>query len=154
MNTSPIKIVYDNKIELALDQIEEHLRGNYEISKRMIGLLLLQDDQDTHELVKGIENGNYEAIQSIISETKSNYSHSLSYLITMSRQAQVREFTDEVIRAPEEYGRGFAGRLSRIIMNPLAGIPILLIVLAILYYSVGVFGAGICVDWLEGTFFS
>lgn len=153
MNSSATKIGYDNKIESALGQIEEHLRGNYEISKRMIGLLLLQDDKDTHELVKETEGEEHEIIRSIISDAKSNYSHSLNYLITMSRQSQVRELTTDIISAPADRDMGFAEKLSRFMINPLAGVPILLLVLAGIYYSVGWFGAGICVDWLEGTFF-
>ncbi len=153
MDLSLTKIGYNNKIESALGQIEGHLRGDYEISKRMIGLLLLQDDQDTHELVKEAEGEEYEIIQSIISDAKSNYSHSLNYLITMSRQSQVRELTRDVISTPENRDREFAEKLSRFMINPLAGVPILLLVLLGMYYSVGWFGAGICVDWLEGTFF-
>ncbi len=153
MSASSTKIEYDDKIESALEQIEEHLRGDYKISKRMIGLLLLQDDQDTHELVKKTEGQEYEIIQPIISETKSNYSHSLNYLITMSRHSQVRKLTSDTISISANRNRGFAEGLSRFMINPLAGVPILLLVLLGIYYSVGVFGAGVCVDWLEGTFF-
>ena len=153
MNASPTKIEYDDKIESALEEIEEHLRGDYRISKRMIGLLLLQDDPDTHELVKEAESEEYKIIQSVINKTKLEYSHSLNYLITMSRQAQVRDLTSDVISEPADRDRGFAEKLSRFMINPFAGIPILLLVLLGIYYSVGVFGAGICVDWLEGTFF-
>ena len=153
MKASPIKIEYDDRMKSALEQIEGHLHGDYEISGRMIGLLLLQDDHDTHERVKEVEGEEYEIIQSIIDEVKSSYSHSLNYLITMSRQSKVRELTSDVISAPADRNRGFAEKLSRFMLNPFSGIPILLVVLAGIYYSVGVFGAGFCVDWLEGTFF-
>ena len=129
------------------------MRGDYEISKRMIGLLLLQDDADTHKLVKESEGEEYKIIQSIIEDAKANYSHSLSYLITMSRQSRVRELTSDVISMTADRGAGFVEKLSRFMMNPAAGVPILLLVLVVIYYSVGWFGAGICVDWLEGTFF-
>ena len=151
---------YDEKIESALEQIEGHLHGDYQISKRVIGLLLLQDDGEIHELVKEKEEREYKAIQSIIGEAQSHHSHSLSYLVTMSRQSRVREFLDDVISTSERRTGGFREKLnqfrenlSRIMMNPLTGIPILLMVLWGIYYSVGVFGAGFLVDWLEGTFF-
>jgi len=153
MNFNPAMTEYDEKIESALEQIEGHLYSDYHVSKRMIGLLLLQDDGEIHELVKGKESREYKAIQSVISETSSLYSHSLSYLITMSRQSQVRELLDGVISISEKREGGFAEKLSRLIMNPWTGVPILLIVLLGMYYSVGVFGAGFLVDWLEGTFF-
>jgi len=37
--------------------------------------------------------------------------------------------------------------------HPVAGIPVLLLVLYLLYQFVGVFGAGTLVDWFEGTLF-
>ncbi len=153
MNVNPSIAKYDEKIESALEQIEEHLYDDYQVSKRMIGVLLLQDDPEIHELVKGKEGREYKAIQSVISEAKSHYSHSLSYLITMSRQSRVGEFLDDIISTSERRTGGFREKLSRIMMNPLTGIPILLMVLWGIYYSVGVFGAGFLVDWLEGTFF-
>lgn len=147
----PIK--YDEKIENALKQIECHLYSDYRVSKRMIGLLLLQNDQDIHELVKKKEGREYKAIRSVISEVQSHYSHSLNYLITMSRQSQVNKTLKDVINVSEKNSGGLAVKLSEFMMNPLTGIPILLIVLLGIYYSVGVFGAGTLVDWLEGTFF-
>jgi len=153
MSANPTTVEYDEKIESALKEIEGHLRGDYKISKRMIGLLLLQDDEETHELVKEAEGEQYEVILSIVNDAKSGYNHSLNYLITMSRQSQVRELIGDVISESANSDGGFAERLSLIMINPIAGIPILLLVLMGIYYSVGVFGAGVCVDWLEGTFF-
>lgn len=153
MNTNQAIAKYDEKIESALEKIAEHLSGDYQISKRMIGILLLQDDPEIHELVKKKEGREYKTIQSVISEAKSHYSHSLNYLITMSRQSPARELLDDVITVSEKRYGGFAEKLSRLMMNPLTGIPILLIVLLGIYYFVGVFGAGFLVNWLEGTFF-
>ncbi|MBM3241440.1 ferrous iron transporter B [Candidatus Poribacteria bacterium] len=153
MNVNPTIAKYDEKIESALEKITKHLSGDYHVSKRMIGILLLQDDPEIHELVKGKEGREYNAIQSVINETKAHYSHSLNYLITMSRQSRARELLKDVISVSEKHGGGFAEKLSRLMMNPLTGVPILLIVLLGIYYSVGVFGAGFLVDWLESTFF-
>lgn len=153
MSVYPATVEYHEKIESALEQIEKHLNCDYEVSKRMIGLLLLQDDPEIHELVRGKEGEKYEAIQLIISEVRPNYTHSLSYLITMSRQSRVSELLTDVISISESSKSGFAENLSRFMMNPLTGVPILLLVLTGIYYSVGVFGAGFLVDWLEGTFF-
>ena len=63
---------YDEKIISALEQIEGYLHGDYQVSTRMIALLLLQDDREVHKLVKEKESTEYETIQSIISKTKSN----------------------------------------------------------------------------------
>jgi len=140
-------------VESALKQIEEHIHADYQISKRMIALMLLQDDWEIHDLVKEKEGEEYEAIQSIIDNVKSNYSHSLSYVITISRQSQVNEILKDVISISEKRKTGFAEKLNRLMMNPLTGVPMLILALIAMYYSVGVFGAGFLVNWLEKTFF-
>ena len=153
MDIDPIAVEYGEKIELALQQVQAHLGDDYRVSKRMIGLLLLQDDRETHQLVQEREGEEYKAIQLIIDRAKSDHSHSLNYLMTMSRQSRAHELLDGVIGVPENRDKGLLERISRLTINPLAGIPLVLAVLLGIYYSVGVFGAGFLVDWLEGTFF-
>ncbi|MDQ1328549.1 MAG: ferrous iron transport protein, partial [Candidatus Poribacteria bacterium] len=144
---------YKEIIESAIKRIEEHLHSDYQISKRMIALMLLQDDWEIYDLVKEKEGKDYEAIQSIIDNVKSNYSHSLSYVITMSRQSLVNEILKDVVSLSEKRKTGFAEKLNRLMMNPLTGVPMLILALIAMYYSVGVFGAGFLVNWLEKTFF-
>jgi len=144
---------YEETLESALEKIEEHLHSDYQVSKRMIGLMLLQGDWEIHDLVKEKEGEEYEAIQSIIDNVKSNYSHSLGYVITISRQSQVNDILKDVISVSERQKTGFAEKLNRLMMNPLTGVPMLILALVAMYYSVGVFGAGFLVNWLERTFF-
>ncbi|MGB9595612.1 MAG: nucleoside recognition domain-containing protein, partial [Candidatus Poribacteria bacterium] len=146
-------IRYDEALESALEQIGNHLHSDYRVSKRMIGLMLLQNDQEIHKLVKENEGEEYEAIKKIIDNVRSKYSHSLGYVITMARQSQVQEILDDVVTVSEKQRERFPERLSRMMMNPLTGVPLLILALIFMYYSVGVFGAGILVDLLEGKFF-
>jgi len=146
-------IEYERNIGLALDGIEKNLNCDYQISERSIGLLLLQDDRDIHNLVREKEGEGYKSIGTIINSAKSSYSHSLGYLITMTRQSVVNELLDGVISMSADSGTRFAEKLSRGMMNPLMGIPVLILVLLCMYFTVGVFGAGFLVNWLEGTFF-
>lgn len=144
---------YDKGIESALQQIGNHLHSDYRLSKRMIGLMLLQNDSDIHKLVKENEGEEYKVIQSIVENTKANYSHSLGYIITMARQSQVQEILKDVVTASEKQKERLAEKLSRLMMNPLTGVPILILALIFIYYSVGVLGAGFLVDLLEEKFF-
>lgn len=145
---------YDRDIELALEEIEGYLNCDYQISKRSVGLLLLQDDRDIHEMVRANEGESYKAIEAVIQRLKAKYAHSLSYIITMTRQSTVIRILDGVIRINEKQGlSSFNEKLSSIMINPVTGIPILILALVCMYYVVGVFGAGFLVDWLEGTFF-
>lgn len=150
----PKKITYDNIIESSLKKIESLLKDDYLISKRAIGLLLLQEDSEIETIVKKREDERYQSIERIVEETKKHYGHSLNYVITMARQEEVNKITAHTLSPPSKIKIGFRERLGRAMMRPITGIPILLIVLYFgLYQFVGVFGAGTVVDFLEETVF-
>ncbi len=152
------KIKYEDpvefSIEIALEQIEALLKGNYVLSKRAIGLLLLQEDKDIDAIVREKDSDNFSKINEIIQETKKNYSHPLDYIITMRRQQEVSEIVKHVTEPTEKRKFSLQEGLSQITMHPVTGIPILLLVLYWgLYKIVGEFGAGTLVDFLESVVF-
>ena len=152
--TSVRRLKYDEFLESALTRIEALLKGNYGVAKRAAGLLLLQGDTQVDSQVRKQAASSYTAIQSLVSETKDNYSQPLSYIIALKRQQEVRRILSTVVTMGQKPGRGFAEFLSRAMMNPITGIPILLVILYFgLYQFVGVFGAGVLVDFIEGTIF-
>ena len=152
------KIKYEDpvqfSIEIALEQIEALLRANYILSKRAIGLLLLQQDKDIEAIVREKDPDSFGKIKDIVQRTQKQYSHPLDYIITMRRQQQVSEIIKRVTEPIERRKTSFQERLSQITMNPITGIPILLLVLYWgLYKFVGEFGAGTLVDFLESVVF-
>ena len=75
-------------------------------------------------------------------------------MLALRRQQEARRVLAAVVTVREKAGSGFAERLSRAMMNPVTGIPILLIVLYFGFYQfMGVFGAQTLVDFIEGTIF-
>lgn len=141
-------------IEISLGKIEVLLKGDYPITKRTIGLLLLQDDPQIRELVKEKDPLVWQDIQELIEKTKKNYTHHLEYVIAMRRQDEAREIVSKVIRHKKEQSITFNEKLSYALMHPLTGIPVLLLVLWFgLYKLVGEFGAGYLVDLLEEKVF-
>ncbi len=152
------RIKYDDPVEfsleIAVDRIENMLEGDYRLSKRAVGLLLLQEDEDILGIVREKEPGKINEIVEIVEEVKKHYSHPLDYVITMRRQEEARRISSLV---EENTGGGkFSLRewLSRITMNPLTGIPILFAALYWgLYKFVGELGAGVVVDFLEEAVF-
>lgn len=145
-------LTYDTTVETALSRLEGLLRGHYNISKRAVGLLLLQDDSEVTGLVKGQE-GTYPAIAEVVHTTQDAYSQPLAYIIARARQDAARHIITRTVSLPVSTHRGFPQRLSQVMMSPATGIPLLLLALIGLYYFVGVFGAGVVVDFLEGTVF-
>jgi ferrous iron transport protein B len=145
---------YDELLESALSRIGSLLKGNYGVSKRTIGLLLLQGDYQIERVVREQEASDYTSIQEIVSQARSGYSQPLRYIIAMRQQQEVERILATTITSREKPRIGIAERLSRAMMNPITGGLILLVVLYYgLYQFVGVFGAGTLVGFLEERVF-
>ena len=148
------RLRYDKLIESALSRIEELLEGRYGVSRRTIGLLLLQGDPEIERQVRKQETSHYGLIQEIVAQARAGYNQPLSYIIALRRKGEVERILSKTATSGEKRSAGFAERLSRTMMNPITGIPIVLVVLYFgLYQFVGVFGAGTLVDFIEGTVF-
>ncbi len=148
------RLKYDEALESALRSIENLLEGNYRLSRRTVGLLLLQGDSEMEGRVTEQEDANYQSIQKIVSEAKASYSQPLSYIIALRQQQEVRRILEAAVTSRERPRQGFAEWLSRAMMNPVSGSLILLVVLYLGFYQVvGVLGAGTLVDFIEGTVF-
>ena len=146
------RIKYEDPVEFsverALEKIEFHLEGDYAISKRAIGLLLLQEDKDIENIVREKEKDKFDVIKEIVNEAKEHYANPLDYIITMRRQKEASDIAREVLAPVQKVKVSFKERLSQITMNPITGIPILFLILYWgLYKFVGEFGAGTVVDF-------
>ncbi len=154
LETKLAQVRYDDFLESALVRIAGLLKGSYGISRRTLGLLLLQGDKEIERLVKRQEASDYQSIHGIVSETRKRYSQPLSYIVALRHQQEVRRILSATMTSRKQTGPGFAESLSRVMMNPLTGVPILILILYFgLYQFVGVFGAGVLVDFIEGTIF-
>ncbi|MCG2714621.1 MAG: ferrous iron transporter B [Candidatus Omnitrophica bacterium] len=143
-----------DSLEISLERIEGILTGDYGISRRSIGLLLLQEDEEIAALVKFREPENYKLILEIINHTKEHYHEPLSYIISLRRQEEANDILSRALQYQPAIGLSFKEKLSRIMINPLTGIPILLVILYYgIYKFVGKFGAGVLVDFIEKNIF-
>jgi ferrous iron transport protein B len=142
-------------IEIALERIEAMLKADYAFSKRAIGLLMLQRDSDIEALVRETEPDSFDKIMDLVQKTEKHHNHPLDFVITRWRQLEVSDIVKHVTQPVERTKTSFRERLSQVTMNPLTGIPILLLVLYWgLYKFVGEFGAGTVVDFLERVVFT
>jgi ferrous iron transport protein B len=147
-------IGYDDPLEMCLSELEALLQYNYRISKRSLALLLLQEDAEISGLVRKNEADRAEKIFSMVEKTKPHYSYPLSYIISERRQREASRIAAAVTSVGKKGPSGIREALSRAMMNPFIGGPILL---AVMYYGlykfVGNFGAGVIVDFLEDKVF-
>lgn len=149
------RIEYDPRIEKAISNIVKLLSHDYKISKRSIALLLLQKDESIIDTIKKRESKVYKLIEQIVEKTYSSFDKPLNYVIAMNRQRVADDIADKaVIYSRKKNSMLISEMLNRITINPITGIPILVLVLYYgLYKFVGVFGAGTLVDYLEGQIF-
>ncbi|MAH32796.1 ferrous iron transport protein B [archaeon] len=147
------KTEYNPILEDSTKAILKNLKETYPISKKAISLLLLQGDKDIEKLVKNKEP-DFKIIKKIIDETKEKHNRPLKYLMTIDRQDKIKNIVNKTVIQDKKIKLNFREKLSRLMMNPLTGIPIFLAVIYFgLYQFVGVFGAGTLVDFLESSVF-
>jgi len=141
-------------LEISLEKLEELIKGDYGISRRSVGLLLLQEDDEIMSLVKSGHIEDFSRIMEIVNQAKSRYHEPLSYIISRRRQEEASSIAGRAIEHSPKTGLLFKEKLSRIMINPVTGIPILLLILYYgIYKFVGEFGAGTVVDYIETDIF-
>ncbi len=124
------------------------------ISKRSIALMLLSGDESLIDwLHENLSEELIAKIEKIRQEVQSKFFDPVGYIINQARLKKIDEILSLVMKVEERIPRTFTAFLGNLAIHPLWGIPILLIVLLITYEIVGVFGAQICVEFLEETVF-
>lgn len=143
-----------DELEISLEKIEGLLKGEYGFSKRSIGLLVLQEDDEIISLVRSNEPENIRHIMKIAADIKGHYTEPLSYIIPVQRQAEASRIVSSGVKHLPAAKLPFKEKLSRVMINPVTGVPILLVILYYgIYEFVGRFGAGVLVDLIEKRIF-
>lgn len=124
------------------------------LSRRSAALLLIAMDQQLMESAERLTanaSANIRRIAQRLSD--SNPMEPVGYSAIVRHGEVARSIASAAV-ITSEMPTGFRERLSRIMMNPITGFPILALVLYFgLYKFVGSFGAGTVVNFIEGTLF-
>jgi len=150
---SGIRLHYAEPIEHALRQAEELLPPS-PITPRALGLLWLSHDPIAQTWLD--ENADGQAIQILQKqrqELEDKLSAAPSDLIQQTRLAYVERLSKHALHK-EQREATFAQRLGLWAIHPLWGLPMLALTLYVMYWFVGVFGAGALVNLLESRLFS
>lgn len=145
----PAPVRYHPIIEAAIEQGQAKLWGSYRLSKRAVALLLLQDDTEVTSLVREQEGERADEIRQVAKATQTQFAHPIAYVVACQQHQAAKRILDSVVVVPRERKHGFGEQLSEAMMNPLTGLPLLLLALFLLYQFVGVLGAQLLVDFLE-----
>ncbi|MCX7914115.1 MAG: ferrous iron transport protein B [Thermodesulfovibrionales bacterium] len=148
-----LKVDYGPIIEEYINKISK-LLPTANISKRSISIMILCEDNSLKEWLKAnVKTETISMIEFLVKECKLKVGDSIHYLISKIRMEKAEEITKAVITKVKREQSQFLQEIGKISMHPVFGIPFLLIVLFALYQFVGVFGAGILVDFFEETIF-
>jgi len=146
---------YSRDLERDLNRMVGLIKGEYRFSKRATCLLLMKKDRDVEQLIAQGENSEDLAqLQSVVREVIFERRADLHLQISMEQKKICKKMLEDVVTQVDKVAETFAEKLSRWTMNPIAGAPILLLVVYLgLYQFVGHFGAGTLVDLLERRLF-
>lgn len=154
ITSSPVK--YSDTIEKGVRDIVETggvAVRNLGLSERSVALLLLCGDDEVQEMLRQAVPANFPKVQAIVERFRASRAEPLDYRLAIRQKDEAQAIVHAVVTEAEPR-LGFRERLSRLMMRPSTGFPILFLVLYLgLYKFVGVFGAGTVVDFLEGTIF-
>ena len=148
----PVHLSFSDDIEQTVDTISNLLQGSYNMTNRMVALLLLQGDE---MILNSLQSEpNFLQLMSEVKQLAQHYENNLAYVLTVQRQIMVDNIVSLVVSFSETGTNKRAEMISKLTREPVSGIPILLLVLYFgLYLFVGQFGAGYLVDYIDANIF-
>lgn len=150
-----LPIRYSRLLEGDIAEISHMMKGSYVLSRRSLALLLLQGDEEVTGLVaEGEGEPQYAMLAHRVRDIAYDRRESFHLDLSMERKEIVSHLVRGVITLPDKQRETWGNRLSRLVVKPWTGIPLLFLTLYFgLYKFVGSFGAGTLVDFLEGRLF-
>jgi len=146
---------YAIDLEDDIHQLVRMIKGEYRLSRRATSILLMQKDDDIESLVAEKENEeDHFSLAEALREITFRRRADLHLQISLERRKVCKDILEGVITQAVEESEPIGEKLSKLMMSPWTGGPLLLFVIYFgLYKFVGGFGAGTLVDYLEGHLF-
>ncbi|MDD2856223.1 MAG: ferrous iron transport protein B [Desulfuromonadaceae bacterium] len=145
---------YSRLLERDINEVTVMMQGEYILSVRALALLLLQQDDEISDLLRHREGDGYAPLAEKVREISFERRESFHLDLSLERNEMVKRIINGVFTAPNKRVVTFAERISKLAVQPITGVPLLIVVLYFgLYQFVGVFGAGTVVDLLEKKLF-
>lgn len=149
-------INYGKELENTILRISSYLKSEYGFTKHTMAVLLLQQDEEILDLVRKKEKDeNFSEIKMILDDFAATSREEPLYIIAKQQQEESQRILEDVVTYRKSNKKGFKSVVNRITINPYTGIPLLLLVLYLGFYKfVGIFGAGIVVNFIENNIFN
>lgn len=145
---------YATDLEKDVKKVSGLMAGDYILDRKALALLFLQRDDEIVERLQDREMENYPKVEEAANQVVFERRVDLHLRISLERKRICKGLLAGVVKVDAGQRPVLGERLSAITMNPLTGIPLLLLILYFgLYKFVGGFGAGTIVDFLEAGIF-
>jgi ferrous iron transport protein B len=145
---------YGPLIEEYINRISD-LLPECAISRRSLSTMILSGDESLREWLKAtLDDRRLNEVERLRDECLAKSPEAPSYIINKRRIEAAEKITHAVLTKAEASGGRFANLLGAASMHPVYGVPVLLIALFALYEFVGVFGAGVLVDFVQNVIFA
>ncbi|MDK9708316.1 MAG: ferrous iron transport protein B [Desulforhopalus sp.] len=149
------QISYGDPIEKAINTLVVNMPESHGLSQRALALLLIQGDSAIAQEQQKLQENSIDFIRTTLTELEAKLENPANYLVSMKLHESAVGICEKAFLAPAKRGNTIANLLGKWTMNPLTGVPILLLVLYFgLYKFVGEFGAGTIVGFLEENVFA
>ncbi len=150
---SSLEIPYEPEVERAASAIAA-LLPEAPIARRTLALMLLAGDETLTEwLHRSVPEASIEQIRNLRERASRAYGEPLSLVIQRSRMRVVEALVSQVQRNGRRQSSRAGQALERATVHPVWGVPLVILMLLAIFLFVGWLGAGVLVDFLEGTVF-
>ncbi|WP_456478443.1 ferrous iron transport protein B [Geoglobus ahangari] len=131
---------FSDDLERAIEEVEEKIEGESAVSRRILAILALANDEDVIE--------EYGLDREFLSRIRHRFGRSPAFHLALDYQRISSEILSGVV-SYEEKKRRYYDRINELSLNPVTAIPMSLLALVLLYLFAGVLGAQIFVDAIE-----
>jgi ferrous iron transport protein B len=153
LDATNFRMNYPTEIEVAIAEVARRL-PQATISARALALLWVSGDSVSQEwLQEHMPAEDVDEIQALRESLQMKFVDPLALVIQRARLEFVEQLISAAVSHSEENGGGIVSRISRLTTHPVWGLGVLAAVLYCIYWFVGVFGAGVLVDFLEENLF-
>ena len=152
---SKIIIKFPTFLEEIINQGFDYIPEHNSWSKKSIILQLLRKDPVTWAwFEKYAIKSSIDKMDIIVKETNTNYHLGIDYTVINTIDKHAKQITQNVINRIEKDSSNVGKRLDSLTLNPITGIPLLIVVLIGIFLLVGYIGAGLLVDFIEVEIFN
>ncbi|MEW6327923.1 MAG: ferrous iron transport protein B [Thermodesulfobacteriota bacterium] len=153
LREATLHISYPPALEEAISQIADFLPEE-NISPRSIAIMLLSGDKSLKRWLHArLPESRVNEIEAILRSCQAGFDQPISYLINQARLEKVDEIVRRVTMINPIKRKRLSTRIGELSVHPFWGTVILIGAVYLLYQAIGVFGAGVAVDFMEETVF-